>query len=96
MVIALTRDNQFKVEAITDEFVTLDTERTNMMDKFDAVVEGEMDDSYKVKEDDNVNRKDKKAKYDEENSDGKKGAKRNSAAKDAKTGAKKRKIVAKN
>lgn len=95
MVIALTRDNQFKVEAITDEFVTLDTERTNMMDKFDAVVEGEMDDSYKVKEDDNVNRKDKKAKYDEENSDGKKGAKRNSAAKDAKTGAKKRKIVAK-
>lgn len=95
MVLALTRDNQFKVEAITDEFVTLDTERTNMMDKFDAVVEGEMDDSYKVKEDDNVNRKDKKAKYDEENSDGKKGAKRNSAAKDAKTGAKKRKIVAK-
>ncbi|KAL7504144.1 hypothetical protein ACHAXN_001842 [Cyclotella atomus] len=96
MVIALTRDNQFKIEAITDEFVTLDTERTNMMDKFDAVVEGEMDDSYKVKADDNVNHKVKKAKHDEESGDEEKGTKRKNAAKDAKAGpAKKRKIAAK-
>lgn len=96
MVIALTRDNQFKIEAITDEFVTLDTERTNMMDKFDAVVEGEMDDSYKVKADDNVNHKVKKAKHDEESGDEEKGTKRKNAAKDVKAGpAKKRKIAAK-
>ena len=73
MVIALTRDNQFKVEAITDEFVTLDTERTNMMDKFDAIVEGDMDDGYKVT-DDNVNSK--KKGNDENEEIGVKGTKR--------------------
>ena len=84
MVIALTRDGQFKVEAITDEFVTLDTDRTNMMDKLNAVVEGEMDDGYKVM-DDNVNRSEKKkaANDDErnENKDAfeKKGTKRQSS-----------------
>mmetsp|Transcript_7304 Transcript_7304/g.16158 ORF Transcript_7304/g.16158 Transcript_7304/m.16158 type:complete len:337 (-) Transcript_7304:25-1035(-) len=55
MVVALTRDGQFKVEAITDEFVTLDTNtRTNVMDKLNAVVKGDMDESYNVR-DDNVN-----------------------------------------
>ena len=95
MVIALTRDNQFKVEAITDEFVTLDTERTNMMEKFDAVVEGAMDDSYKVTED-NVNRRQKGKDDEDEKGAGKKSVKRKSI-KDSKTGgaAKKRKVSAK-
>lgn len=84
MVIALTRDGQFKVEAITDEFVTLDTDRTNMMDKLNAVVEGELDDGYKVV-DDNVNRSEKKkaANEDEGNEEkhgDKKGTKRQSSA----------------
>ncbi|KAL7517407.1 hypothetical protein ACHAWX_002333 [Stephanocyclus meneghinianus] len=84
MVIALTRDGQFKVEAITDEFVTLNTDRTNMMDKLNAVVEGEMDDGYKVV-DDNVNRSEKKkaAKDGDGNDDKvegeKKGTKRQSS-----------------
>ncbi|KAL3801986.1 hypothetical protein HJC23_010330 [Cyclotella cryptica] len=77
MVIALTRDGQFKVEAITDEFVTLDTDRTNMMDRLNAVVEGEMDDGYNVI-DDNVNRSEKKksAKDGEGNEDTDKGEKK--------------------
>ena len=94
MVIALTRDNQFKVEAITDEFVTLDTERTNMMDKFDAVIEGEMDEGYRVT-DDNVNRNERKAKTQQE--DGKKegGGKRKGDRKAVSGGAvKKRKVAA--
>ena len=93
MVIALTRDNQFKVEAITDEFVTLDAERTNMMDKFDAVIEGEMDEGYRVT-DDNVNRNERKTKSQEE--DGKKegGGKRKGDKKAVSGGAvKKRKVT---
>ena len=93
MVIALTRDNQFKVEAITDEFVTLDTERTNMMDKFDAVIEGEMDEGYRVT-DDNVNRNERKAKTQQE--DGKKegGGKRKGDRKAVSGGAVKKRKVA--
>ena len=93
MVIALTRDNQFKVEAITDEFVTLDTERTNMMDKFDAVIEGEMDEGYRVT-DDNVNRNERKAKTQQE--DGKKegGGKRKGDKKAVSGGAVKKRKVA--
>ena len=94
MVIALTRDNQFKVEAITDEFVTLDTERTNMMDKFDAVIEGEMDEGYRVT-DDNVNRNERKAKTQQQE-DGKKegGGKRKGDRKAVSGGAvKKRKHI---
>jgi hypothetical protein len=100
MVIALTREGQFKVEAITDEFVTLDTERTNIMDKFDAVVEGEMDDGYKIA-DDNVNRNEKKKTNndgeDKGNNEGeKKGTKRKGDAKKAGGGAvKKRKSASK-
>ena len=67
MVVALTRDGQFKVEAITDEFVTLDTTtRTDVMAKLDAVVKGDMDDTYKVREENvNVNSK-KKGKKDDD------------------------------
>ena len=94
MVIALTRDNTFKVEAITDEFVTLDTERTNIMDKFDAIVEGEMDEGYKVT-DDNVNRNEKKNRKqgEVEEGGGDKGTKRKSGKSEQAGGAvKKRKI----
>lgn len=91
MVIALTRDNQFKVEAITDEFVTLDTERTNMMDKFDAIVEGDMDDGYKVM-DDNVNSK--KKGDDENNETGTKVIKRKAKGAGSSSVVKKRKVAA--
>ena len=56
MVVALTRDGKFKVEAITDEFVTLDAStRTDVMAKLDAVVRGDMDSTYRYEGDDNVN-----------------------------------------
>ena len=65
MIVALNRDGKFKVEAITDEFVTLDTNaKTDVMAKLDAVVKGDMDESYMYQEI-NVNRK-KKGKDDEE------------------------------
>eukprot|EP00584_Thalassiosira_punctigera_P005887 CAMPEP_0172537694 /NCGR_PEP_ID=MMETSP1067-20121228/9253_1 /TAXON_ID=265564 ORGANISM="Thalassiosira punctigera, Strain Tpunct2005C2" /NCGR_SAMPLE_ID=MMETSP1067 /ASSEMBLY_ACC=CAM_ASM_000444 /LENGTH=387 /DNA_ID=CAMNT_0013323049 /DNA_START=78 /DNA_END=1242 /DNA_ORIENTATION=- len=55
MVVALTRDGQFKVEAITDEFVTLDANtKTDVMAKLDAVVRGDMDETYRYREE-NVN-----------------------------------------
>lgn len=63
MIVALNRDGQFKVESITDEFVTLDTNtKTNVMAKLDAVVkEGDMDETYLYKETNvNVNSKKKK------------------------------------
>ncbi len=70
MVVALTRDDKLKVESITDEFVTLDTNaRTDVMAKLDAVVEGNMDESYMVR-DENVN--DNKRGGDNDNK-GKKG-----------------------
>ena len=64
MIVALNRDGQFKVESITDEFVTLDTNtKTNVMAKLDAVVEGDMDETYLYKETNvNVNSKKKKKK----------------------------------
>ena len=56
MVVALTRDGKFKVEAITDEFVTLDAStRTDVMARLDAVVRGDMDSTYRYDGDDNVN-----------------------------------------
>lgn len=55
MIVALTRDGQFKVESITDEFVTLDTNtRLDVMAKLNAVVEGNMDEGYNFREE-NVN-----------------------------------------
>ena len=64
MIVALNRDGQFKVESITDEFVTLDTNtKTNVMAKLDAIVEGDMDETYLYKETNvNVNSKKKKKK----------------------------------
>ena len=88
MVVALNRDGQFKVEAITDEFVTLDTStKTDMMAKLDAVVKGDMDDTYRYREVNvNANKKKGKGGDDEKGGDGdnggsKKGKKRAITAK---------------
>ena len=95
MIVALNRDGKFKVEAITDEFVTLDTNtKTDVMAKLDAVVKGDMDESYMYQEI-NVNRK-KKGKDDEEDGNG--GAKKTGKKRAASLGgakgnaAKKRKV----
>lgn len=70
MVVALNRDGQFKVEAITDEFVTLDTStKTDMMAKLDAVVKGDMDDTYRYREI-NVNANKKKGKGGDDDKEG--------------------------
>lgn len=80
MIVAMNRDGQLKVEAITDEFVTLDTNtKTDVMAKFDAVVSGDMDDGYKVREE-NVNITDKKKGGDKDDGN-KKGKKRASTPK---------------
>ena len=93
MIIALTRDGQFKVEAITDDFVTLDTNtRMDMMAKLDAVVEGDMDDSYKVR-DENVNESEKSAAKGQSGKEGDNGEERGN--KGSKKG-KKRAITSKN
>ena len=72
MIVALNRDGQFKVESITDEFVTLDTNtKTNVMAKLDAVVEGDMDETYLYKETNvNVNSKKKKKGKNDDDDDG--------------------------
>lgn len=63
MVVSLTRDGRYKVEAIADEFVSLDAStRTNVMDKLDAVVTGGgMDETYLYREED-VNATDRRGK----------------------------------
>lgn len=101
MIVALNRDGQFKVESITDEFVTLDTNtKTNVMAKLDAVVEGDMDETYLYKETNvNVNSKKKKGKKDDDD-DGdkkKKGKKRAASSSGGNSGnaAKKRKTSGK-
>ena len=98
MIVAMNRDGQLKVEAITDEFVTLDTNtKTDVMAKLDAVVSGDMDEGYKVR-DDNVNITDKKKsgssdKGNEGGSGDKKGKKRSSTSKGSSSNApKKRKV----
>ena len=107
MIVALNRDGQFKVESITDEFVTLDTNtKTNVMAKLDAVVkEGDMDETYLYKETNvNVNSKKKKKKGkkddDDDEDDGdkkKKGKKRAASSSGGNSGnaAKKRKTSVK-
>jgi len=77
MVVVLTRDGQLKVEAITDEFVSLDAStKTDVMAKLDAVVKGDMDESYQCREE-NVNANKKKGKGgDGDNEDGGAGRKR--------------------
>jgi hypothetical protein len=60
MIVAMTRDGKLKVEAITDEFVTLDAStRTDVMAKLDAIVTGgDMDSTYRRYDGDvNVNAK---------------------------------------
>ena len=76
MIVAMNRDGQAKVEAITDEFVTLDTNtRTDVMAKFDAIVSGDMDEGYKVREENvNITSKKKGGDKDEGNKKGKKRA----------------------
>ena len=107
MIVALNRDGQFKVESITDEFVTLDTNtKTNVMAKLDAVVkEGDMDETYLYKETNvNVNSKKKKKKGknddddDEDDGDKKKKGKKRAASSSGGNGgnaAKKRKTSVK-
>lgn len=104
MIVALNRDGQFKVESITDEFVTLDTNtKTNVMAKLDAVVkEGDMDETYLYKETNvNVNskKKKKKGKKDDDDDDDKKkkGKKRAASSSGGNSGnaAKKRKTSVK-
>jgi len=58
MVLSHTGDDKLKVDAVTNEFVTL-SKVTNVMAKLNAVmVQGEMDDGYKVVDDNvNVNKK---------------------------------------
>ena len=73
MVVALTRDGQFKVESIVDEFVTLDTNtKTDVMAKLDAVVKGDMDESYQVREE-NVNVKRRGKAGDNDTGEGQEG-----------------------
>ena len=55
MILAL-RGGELKVDAMTDEFVSL-TKTTNVMAKLNAVVQGSMDASYNVVDDD-INKKD--------------------------------------
>lgn len=106
MIVALNRDGQFKVESITDEFVTLDTNtKTNVMAKLDAVVEGDMDETYLYKETNvNVNSKKKKKGKNDDDDDGeddgdkkKKGKKRAASTSSGTSGnaAKKRKTSVK-
>ena len=93
MIVALNRDGKFKVEAITDEFVTLDTNtKTDVMAKLDAVVKGDMDESYMYQEI-NVNKK-KKGKDDDEEDGTKKTGKKRAASTSGSKGnaAKKRKV----
>jgi len=95
MIVALTRDGQFKVEAICDEFVTLDTNtKTDVMAKLDGCTKGDMDETYQYRED-NVNANKKKGKGDDGKEDGdeggKKGKKRASTAKSS--GSARKKIV---
>ncbi|KAL7538383.1 hypothetical protein ACHAXR_008517 [Thalassiosira sp. AJA248-18] len=96
MVVALTRDGQLKVESIVDEFVTLDTNtKTDVMAKLDAVVKGDMDESYQFTEE-NVNANKKKGNKGgdgKEDDDGgnKNGKKRASTAKSSGSAPKKRK-----
>ena len=106
MIVALNRDGQFKVESITDEFVTLDTNtKTNVMAKLDAVVkEGDMDETYLYKETNvkvNSKKKKKKGKKDDDDDDDgdkkKKGKKRAASSSGGNSGnaAKKRKTSVK-
>lgn len=93
MIVALNRDGKFKVEAITDEFVTLDTNtKTDVMAKLDAVVKGDMDESYMYQEI-NVNKKKKGKGDDDEDGTKKTGKKRAASSGGAKGNAtKKRKV----
>ncbi|KAL9183224.1 hypothetical protein ACHAXT_005011 [Thalassiosira profunda] len=101
MVVALNRDGRFKVEAITDEFVTLDADtKTDVMAKLDAVVRGDMDDSYKYREENvNARKRGKKGEEAEEGDGGggKKGKKRaaGTAAKGGNAAKKRKTAVAK-
>ena len=54
LVVGLAKGGQLKVESITDEFATI-VQTQNILEKLDGVVEGEMDDSFIYKGDDNVN-----------------------------------------
>jgi len=106
MVVSLTRDGKLKVESVTDEFVTLDTKaRTDVMAKLDAVVEGDMDDGYVVRDEnvndnkrggDNSNKGKKGSLADSDQNDdgkGKMGKKRVSVSKSSGGGAAKKKRV---
>ena len=55
MVVGLSKGGQLRVEGITDEFVTLQKTK-DVMASLDAVVHGEFDDGFKIR-DDNVNKK---------------------------------------
>ena len=72
----------FLPNSITDEFVSLDA-KTDVMAKLDAVVKGDMDETYQYREE-NVNANKKKGRGDmekeEDDDGGKKGKKRASAA----------------
>lgn len=54
LVVNLVRGGQLKVEGITDEFATL-AKTSDAMKTLDAVVEGEFDDGFRVR-DENVNK----------------------------------------
>lgn len=77
MIVAMTRDGKLKVEAITDEFVTLDAStRTDVMAKLDAIVTGagDMDSTYRRYDgDDNVNAKGGKGRRGGDDGKGKDG-----------------------
>ena len=57
LVVSVMKTGELKVDAMTDEFVTL-TETQNVMAKLNAVVKGKFDDSYDIEEED-VNRRSK-------------------------------------
>jgi hypothetical protein len=54
LIVSLSKGGQLRVEGITDEFATL-VKTQDVMAKLDGVVEGEMDDGFRVR-DENVNR----------------------------------------
>ena len=94
MVVALTREGQFKVESITDEFVTLDARGAHVMDSLgDNMREG-----FMVREEDvNARKKGDEDEDDKEgtNGKGKTGKKRAAGKSSGSSAPKKRKKVKK-
>ena len=62
LVVSVVKGGKLKAESITDEFVTL-SKATNVMKSLDAIVKGQYDEGFKVREE-NVNKMAKQASAD--------------------------------